>query len=138
MEEIIKKVSEKFKISEQSARTKVMSKGAQMVMSVFLEDNGEIIDTILQEIEAKKKELIEIEKTITKKKENIEKEENKLDQEKKEFEEIKNCFVKAETPEARDKILLLELYNNIVFKQGINSRDYISGVISILSRSSRW
>lgn len=147
MDEIIKRVSERFNVPESSARSKVMSKGAQMVLTVLFEDS-ESIDAAAQEEMARRKSaldkqaenLADMQIEIEENTKALDERQAEFEKKKKEFDEIREEFEKAETAEARDRIRLLEVYNNIVGgdNKRIDYESYAKGAAAILSSANKF
>ena len=127
IDEIIKRVAEHFKIPESSATSKVMSKGAQMVLTVLFEDNESIDKAAIEEMERRKASMDEqVEKLAQKQVEYdkifraVDEQKTELEKKKEMFEEVRAEFEKFETAEARDRVRMLEIYNNIIWGENKN------------------
>lgn len=147
IQEIIKMVAERFKISEASARSKVMSKGAQMVLTVLFENSGSIDSAAVAEMEQRKVSLNALAEDLARDKVELDieirkfdEQKEKIEQEKKEFYDLREQLQKAETAEARDRIRLLDVYNSIVggINKTIDYKSYIAGAVSILSNTNNF
>lgn len=134
---IIKKLADKFHMTESSAEAKVKSKSVQMVLDCIIDESGEISGEILAGISEEKKELSAAREAFSEDVAKFEEEKKKFDAEKERFEEVYTEFLKAETEDARDRIRILEVYNSIILRSSDESRlsyeTYIKGIIAILA-----
>lgn len=132
---IIKKLCERFKITESQAETKVKNKSVQMVLEIVLDETGQFKNELAVEVEKAKSKLIEQKAELEKREEKVSEKERKLEEAKSEFENLKKIFEKAETQEIKDRIRLFEVYNNFVLsnKEACDYGKYVAGAVAILS-----
>lgn len=136
MEEIIvKKLVERFKISETAAQAKVKNKSVQMVLEIILDQAGGLNNEFVVELEEEKSKLIEQRDELDKREKAVSEKERKLKEAKSEFERLKKIFEESETQEVKDRIRLFEVYNNFVLsnKAACDYNRYIAGAVAILS-----